>query len=34
MEIPSWDEGFDELHYVRIGGTGGFVVEGWRDEDR
>jgi hypothetical protein len=28
------DEGFDELHYVRIDESGGFVVEGWRDEDR
>jgi predicted kinase len=34
MELPSLEEGFDELHYVRIDETGGFVVEGWRDEDR
>ena len=34
MERPSLEEGFDELHYVRIDETGGFVVEGWRDEDR
>ena len=34
MELPSIGEGFDELHYVRIGEGGGFVVEGWRDEDR
>ena len=34
MELPSLDEGFDELHYVRIDENGGFVVEGWRDEDR
>ena len=34
MELPSSGEGFDELHYVRIDETGGFVVEGWRDEDR
>ena len=34
MEFPSWDEGFDELFYVSIDGNGGFVVEGWRDEDR
>ena len=34
MELPSRDEGFDELHYVRIDEAGGFVVEGWRDEDR
>ncbi len=34
MELPSLEEGFDELHYVRIDETCGFVVEGWRDEDR
>src|SRR3954470_7693243 len=34
MERPSLDEGFDELHYVWIDRDGGFVVEGWRDEDR
>jgi predicted kinase len=34
MERPSLGEGFDELHYVWIEETGGFVVEGWRDEDR
>ena len=33
MELPSLEEGFDELHYVWIGEGGGFVVEGWRDED-
>lgn len=34
MECPCLAEGFDELHYVRIDDNGGFVVEGWRDEDR
>jgi len=34
MELPHLDEGFDELHYVRIDEGGGFLVEGWRDEDR
>jgi predicted kinase len=34
MELPSRDEGFDELHYVRIGDDGDFVVERWRDEAR
>ncbi len=29
LEIPSWDEGFDELHYVRLE-EGGFHIEGWR----
>ena len=33
MELPSRDEGFDELHYVRIDEAGGFVVEGWREDD-
>lgn len=31
MELPSRDEGFDALFYVRIEG-GLFVVEEWRDE--
>ncbi|MEJ7640342.1 MAG: AAA family ATPase [Singulisphaera sp.] len=34
MQLPSLEEGFDELHYVRSDETCGFVVEGWRDEDR
>ncbi len=34
MKLPSPDEGFDELNYVWIDEGGGFVVEGWRDEDR
>lgn len=34
MELPSPDEGFDELNYVWIDEGGGFVVERWRDEDR
>jgi hypothetical protein len=33
LELPSLDEGFDELHYVRIE-DGGFVVEEWQDEVR
>lgn len=33
MERPSLEEGFDEIHYVRIDGPRGFVVEAWRDED-
>ncbi len=32
MEVPSLGEGFDELFYVRIGETGGFVIEEWKDE--
>ena len=34
LVLPTSDEGFDELHYVRIDETGGFMVEGWRDEER
>lgn len=30
LEIPSPDEGFDELYYVRIGDDG-FVVEPWSE---
>ena len=32
LERPRYDEGFDELHYVRIGDDGKFVVEEWLDE--
>ena len=32
LEVPSLDEGFDELHYVRIADDGSFVVEEWSDE--
>ena len=32
MELPSLEEGFDELYYVRIDDVGGFVVEEWKDE--
>jgi predicted kinase len=34
MELPSLEEGFDELYYVRIDEICAFVVEGWRDEAR
>jgi predicted kinase len=34
LELPSVEEGFDELYYVRIEEAGGFVVEGWKDEVR
>jgi predicted kinase len=34
MELPADEEGCDVLHYFGIGESGGFVVEGWRDEDR
>jgi len=32
MELPSRDEGFDELLYVRIDEANRFVVEEWQDE--
>lgn len=31
MEWPQRDEGFDELHYVRVGPAGSFVIEEWHD---
>lgn len=30
LVLPSYDEGFDRLHYVRISEGGGFDVEAWR----
>lgn len=32
LELPSRDEGFDELYYVSIGSDGGFEVQEWDDE--
>jgi predicted kinase len=32
LEIPTLDEGFDELHYVKIAEDGTFIVEEWSDE--
>jgi len=32
LQLPSREEGFDALYYVRINDAGGFVVEEWRDE--
>ncbi len=34
LELPTCDEGFDELHYVKVGEENGFVVEAWADEIR
>lgn len=31
LELPSLEEGFDRLFYVRLD-EGGFTVEGWRDD--
>jgi len=33
LQVPRLEEGFDELHYVKIAG-GAFVVESWQDEVR
>lgn len=32
LQRPTWEEGFDELYYVRFDGRGGFVIEAWRDD--
>jgi predicted kinase len=32
LQLPSVDEGFDRLYYVRTTAEGEFVVEEWRDE--
>ena len=34
LEVPSLDEGFDQLHYVQIGDDVQFVVKEWNDEIR
>ncbi len=34
LVLPTIEEGFDELYYVRIEDGGGFLVEGWRSEIR
>lgn len=33
LVLPQWEEGFDELWYVRLDEKGGFTVEKW-NEDR
>ena len=32
LELPRYDEGFDELHYVKPVGDGAFLVDTWQDE--
>jgi predicted kinase len=34
LEVPSPDEGFDQMWYVRAQSNGGFDVEAWQDEVR
>jgi predicted kinase len=31
LEIPHYDEGFDELHFVRIGANHTFVISPWQE---
>ena len=31
MQIPNWEEGLDELYYVRIDDNNRFVIEEWKD---
>ncbi|MGL5807175.1 MAG: AAA family ATPase [Xenococcaceae cyanobacterium] len=31
LVLPSFDEGFDELYYVKIGTNNSFIVEEWQD---
>ena len=32
VKVPSLEEGFDVLYYVRVGEAGEFLVEEWSDE--
>ena len=32
LQIPQFDEGFDELFYVSIDDENNFVIENWKDE--
>lgn len=32
LELPSRDEGFGQMYFVRLADSGGFSVEEWRDE--
>ena len=32
LQVPTRAEGFDEMWFVRIAETGGFVVEEWKNE--
>lgn len=34
LVLPSYEEGFDRLHYVSINASGDFIVGEWRDEVR
>jgi hypothetical protein len=32
LQLPTLEEGFDALYYVKIDEAGTFTVEDWRDE--
>lgn len=32
IELPSYEEGIDELYYVQIDEDGGFIVDEWKNE--
>ena len=32
LEMPSLDEGFDELYHVKVAPDGGFIVEPWTNK--
>jgi predicted kinase len=32
LQLPSFEEGFNKLYYVKVDGNGGFLVEEWKDE--
>jgi len=32
LQLPTTEEGFDELFYVKIDGDNNFIVEGWQNE--
>src|SRR5262249_19571089 len=32
LELPSYEEGFDQLFYVKIGDNGSFIVKEWSNE--
>ena len=33
LELPAWEEGYDELYYVRID-QDRFVIEPWKKEEK
>ncbi len=33
LEMPSLEEGFDKLYFVKMDGKGGFIVDDWRTEE-